>query len=127
MVDLPLPDYHSILVFVLLSAVLGGGCAWLAGCAIAATWRPWWHAALYMLMLGAAVRFVHYALFESPLLSWSGYTLDAAVCLAFALAGFRLTRVDQMIRRYSWLNEPAGWLSWRRRDLTPAPRGPKSG
>ena len=30
---------------------MGGGGAWLAGRAIAATWRPWWHLALYMLSL----------------------------------------------------------------------------
>ena len=41
------------------------GAAWLAGRAIAQTWRPWWSAVAYMLILGLAVRFFHYALFAN--------------------------------------------------------------
>jgi hypothetical protein len=121
------PDHHSIAVFLLVSAAMGGGGAWLAGRAIAATWRPWWHVALYMVILAAAVRFIHFALFESPLLSWSGYIVDFLVCLAFGLIGYRLTRADQMATRYGWLNERAGLFRWRRRDHTPAPGLPESG
>ena len=32
--------------------------------AIAQTWRPLWHIAAYMALLGAAVRFIHFALFD---------------------------------------------------------------
>ena len=46
-------------IFLLVNIVLGGGAATLAGRAIAGTWRPWWHVVMYMLMLGAAVRFIH--------------------------------------------------------------------
>ena len=56
-------DYLSL--FLLVTVVMGGGAAWLAGRAIAATWRPWWHVAFYMLILGGAVRFIHFALFEA--------------------------------------------------------------
>ena len=49
--------------------MIGGGAAWLAGRAIAQTWRPFWQVVVYMLLLGAAVRFVHFALFEADLLS----------------------------------------------------------
>ena len=28
--------------FLLVTVLLGGGAAWLAGRAIAQTWRPWW-------------------------------------------------------------------------------------
>jgi hypothetical protein len=52
-------EENSLAVFLLVSVVLGGGAAWLAGRAIAATWRPWWHIALYMLVLSLAVRFLH--------------------------------------------------------------------
>ena len=45
-------DYFA--VFILVTVVLGGGAAWLAGRAIALTWRPWWHVLLYMLILGGA-------------------------------------------------------------------------
>jgi hypothetical protein len=60
-----LSDESSLGVFLLVSVVMGGGAAWLAGRAIAATWRPWWHVALYMAILGLAVRFMHFALFDS--------------------------------------------------------------
>ena len=56
-------------LFLLVTVIMGGGAAFLAGRAIASTWRPWWHVAFYMLLLGAAVRFIHFALFEGTLLS----------------------------------------------------------
>ena len=62
-------DEWSVGVFLLVSVCMGGGAAWLAGRAIAATWRPWWHIALYMALLSIAVRFLHFALFESKFLS----------------------------------------------------------
>jgi hypothetical protein len=111
-----LPDRHGLGVFFLVSVVLGGGTAWLAGRAIAATWRPWWHVLLYMVLLGAVVRFMHYALFGSNLLSLHSFLVDFGACAAFGLIGFRLTRVNQMIARYAWLNERAGLFRWRRRD-----------
>ena len=108
-------DENSLFVFVLVSVVMGGGAAALAGRAIAATWRPWWHVALYMLLLALAVRFMHFALFDAKLLSPYYYLVDYAVCLGLGLAGFRLTRVTQMVERYRWINERAGLLAWRRR------------
>jgi hypothetical protein len=115
-----LTDEQSLGVFLLVSVGMGGGAAWLAGRAIAATWRPWWHIALYMVLLSLAVRFLHYALFESRFLSLHYYLVDYAVCLAFGLLGFRLMRVTQMVTRYSWINQRTGLLRWRRRDQTPA-------
>ncbi|MCC6779532.1 MAG: hypothetical protein IT537_23370 [Hyphomicrobiales bacterium] len=109
-------DEHSLGAFLVISVFLGGGAAWLAGRAIATTWRPWWHLALYMLVLAATVRFLHFALVRSELLSPTGYAIDLAVCLACGLLGFRLARVAQMVTRYPWLNRRAGWLSWRQRD-----------
>ena len=49
-------EEDSFGVFLLVSVLLGGGAAWLAGRAIAATWRPRWQVACYMLILGLAVR-----------------------------------------------------------------------
>jgi hypothetical protein len=114
-------------IFLLVTVAMGGGAAWLAGRAIAATWRPWWHLALYMLLLAAAVRFIHYALFDGPLLSLPHYVVDLAVCLGVGLLGFRLTRVNQMVTRYGWINERAGLLQWRRRDSLAAEDRSKSG
>ena len=61
-------EEDSVGIFILVSVIMGGGGAWLAGRAIAATWRPWWQIAVYMLILAAAVRFIHFALFEGTLL-----------------------------------------------------------
>ena len=116
-----LTDERSLGVFLLVSVCMGGGAAWLAGRAIAATWRPWWHIALYMLLLSLAVRFLHYALFDSRFLSLHYYVVDYAVCLASGLLGFRLMRVTQMVTRYKWINQRTGMLRWRRRDQMPAP------
>jgi hypothetical protein len=102
-------------VFLLLTVVLGGGAAALAGRAIARTWRPWWQIVAYMLILGAVLRFFHFALFEGTLLSLQYYAGDTAVCLLAGLAGFYTARRAQMLRQYRWINEPAGPLRWRRR------------
>ena len=83
-----LSDEDSLGVFLLVTVAMGGGAAWLAGRAIAATWRPWWQVALYMLILGAAVRFIHFALFDGTLLSLHYYLVDHLVCLASACSAF---------------------------------------
>ncbi len=90
--------------FLLVTVVLGGGAAWLAGRAIAQTWRPWWSVVAYMLILGLAVRFIHYALFSGTLLSLQFYAVDAAVAILFAGLGFRVTRRQQMARQYAFLD-----------------------
>lgn len=117
--DFNIPEFlsteRSLGIFFLVTVAMGGGAAWLAGRAIASTWRPWWHVALYMLVLALAVRFIHFALFQSKLLSLHYYLVDYAVCLTFGLVGFRLMRVRQMVTRYNWINQRAGVFGWRRR------------
>ena len=117
-------DERSLEIFLLVSVGMGGGAAWLAGRAIASTWRPWWHVALYMLILGLAVRFMHFALFQARLVAPHYYLLDSAVCLGFGLLGYRLHRVGQMITRYGWLFRRRGLLGWRR---VPPPSGAETG
>ena len=102
-------------LFVLVTVVLGGGGAFMAGHAIAQTWRPWWHVAGYMLLLAAAVRFLHFALFEGSLLSVHYYLVDSAVCLIFGFLGYQSTRARQMVTQYGWLYVRAGLLRWARR------------
>lgn len=99
-------EEDSFGVFLLVTVILGGGCAWLSARAIAQTWRPWWHLVLYMLVLGFAVRFVHFALFGGTLLSPYYYAVDSAILIAIALAGFRSTRRHQMARQYGFLLSP---------------------
>ena len=119
MLDFSLPEFlsyeRSLWVFFLATVFLGGGAAWLSGRAIALLWRPWWRVVLPMLALGLAVRFIHFAVFRSVFLSLHYYLVDTAVCLAFALLSFRLTRVRQMVSRYHWINERAGAFQWQRR------------
>jgi hypothetical protein len=105
----------SLGVFLLVTVAMGGGAAWLSGRAIAATWRPWWHIISYMLILGAAVRFFHYALFEATLLSPHYYAVDSAVALLFGFLGFRVTRARQMATQYGFLHVRTGPFSWTRR------------
>jgi hypothetical protein len=111
--------WSSVGIFVLVTVVLGGLAAFFTGRAIAATWRPWWHVALYMLVLAGAVRFLHMALFAGPLLSLPHYLGDLAVCLAFGFWGYRATRARQMVRQYGWLYRRAGLLGWTRRGDAP--------
>ena len=110
-----LHEEGSIGVFLLVTIVLGGGGAALAGRAIALTWRPWWQIVAYMLLLAAAVRFIHYALFDGTLLSLHYYVVDSVVCLGLGFIGFRTARVRQMLTQYRWINQPNGPLRWRRR------------
>src|SRR5260370_17149612 len=100
-------DESSLGTFLLVSVLLGGGAAWLAGRALAATWRPWWHVVLYMVILSFAVRFLHCVLFDGKFLSLHYYLVDYGVCLGLGLLGFRLQRVTQMVTPSACTNYPA--------------------
>jgi hypothetical protein len=108
-------EEDSLGVFLLVTVVLGGGAAAPAGRAVALTWRPWWQVLVYMLMLGAAVRFIHFTLFNGTLLSIHYYTVDTLVCMAFGFAGFQAARARRMVAQYPWINEPDGPMRWRRK------------
>ena len=101
-------------VFLLVTIILGGGAAWLSGRAIAHTWRPVWPVFAYSIVLGFAVRFIHYSLFGGTLLSLHYYAVDTAVCMIVGYLGFRTARVTQMVTQYRWVNRPDGPLRWRR-------------
>ena len=108
-------EQDSFGVFLLVTIILGGGASFLAGRAIAETWRPWWQVAIYSLILGATARFFHFSLFGGTLLSAQYYLVDTAVCMGLGFLGFRAARVGQMVTPYRWINERAGRLRWRRR------------
>ena len=81
---------RSLGVFLLVTVVLGGGAAWLAGRAIARPGGRGGTSSLYMLILGAAVRFIHFALFDGTLLSLHYYLVDTrGLRAASAMLGFR--------------------------------------
>jgi len=102
-------------VFLLVTIILGGGAAALAGRAIAATWRPWWQVVAYGFILAGAVRFIHFSLYGGTFLSLHYYLVDSVFCIAFGFLGFRAARASQMITQYRWLNERDGPMRWRRK------------
>jgi hypothetical protein len=103
----------SLAAFLILVVAIGGAGATLTARAVARAWRPWWRAALWMVPLAAAVRFVQFALFSGGLLALRFYLIDLAILLVIAVLAHRLTRVRQMVERYGWLYRPAGPLGWR--------------
>ena len=69
-------------IFIGLTLVLFGGCAFMTGQSLASGWRPAWLALPYALLLAAGDRFLAFALFQRPLLS---LTLAATRLSAFAI------------------------------------------
>ena len=113
--------YEEFGVFLGLTVIIGGGAAWLAGRALALTWRPWKQAVLFMAILSAVVRFFHYALFEHQLLSIDYYLVTFVVLLTSASLSYRFTRTNQMVNNYRWLYERTGPFSWREKTGGKAP------
>jgi uncharacterized protein DUF6867 len=103
----------SLRVFLVLTVIIGGGAAFLAGRGLARSWKPFWRVYFYMALLAAAVRFFHYALFDGNLLSLYYYLVTYAVMLAAGVLGFRAMRTTQMVTQYRWLYERTSPLTWR--------------
>jgi hypothetical protein len=108
-------ESETLLQVAFVTALIGGGAAWLMGRAIAQTWRPVWHLLIYTALLGAAVRFVHFALFEATLIAPVSYAADTIYLLILAALAWRLTRATQMATQYYWLFERTGPFTWRAR------------
>jgi hypothetical protein len=106
-------EESSFWLFGFVTVLMGGWAAWMTGRAMAITWQPYGLLVVYLLLLAAAVRFIHFALFEGTLLSPQYYLVDAAVILAIGSLGFRFTRARQMATQYRWLYERTGPLTWR--------------
>lgn len=95
-------NQHDIWVFLTLTVVLGGAAAKVTGQAIAETWKPYWQLIWYTLLLTAAVRFFHYALFQEQLLSPAGFAASFTVLMGLAAAGHYRARARQMREQYGW-------------------------
>jgi Domain of unknown function (DUF6867) len=106
---------ESFLQVLFVTGVLGGGAAWLTGRAIALTWRPLWHAIAYIMLLGCAVRFIHFALFEADLLVLPSYLADTTFLIVVGCASWQLARATQMVTQYRWLYRRTGPFTWRKR------------
>ncbi len=111
------PDEPGALgAFVFFTLVLGllGGIA--TGRAFAGTWRALTTLPLAVLVMAAAVRFLHYALAGDELLSPQYYVVSAIIVALGAFYGFRAKRTEQMCRQYPWLFAKAGPVAWSHRD-----------
>lgn len=104
---------HSFWVFVILTVIGGGGAAFMAGRSTALGWQPIWQLVVYMLIFGAGLRFLHFALFQETLTSGYYYVVQTAVVVAFSLIGYQMTRVNQMTEKYPWLYEKTSLFGWR--------------
>ncbi len=104
---------NGLLHFVLLTLVLGGAGGVASGRAVAGSWKSFAILPVYMVILSAVVRFLHYALFEEDLASVPGYVVALVVALLAAGYGYRSRRAEQMGLQYSWLYARSGPLGWR--------------
>lgn len=105
----------TIWLFLLVTVIMGGWAAWMSGRGVALSWRPVVQLVFYVLILGAMVRFIHFALFQGTLLSLRYYFVDTTILMAIAFAGWRYMRATQMTTQYRWLYERAGPFGWRAR------------
>jgi hypothetical protein len=106
---------ETFLQVMFVTGILGGAAAWATGHALAETWRPFRQLAGYMLLLGGAVRFVHFALFEGELLSVPSYLADMLYLLAVGSLSWRMTYARRMVTQYRWLYRRTSPLTWRER------------
>lgn len=101
--------------FVFVTVILAGGAAFLTGRAVARAWEGELRLVIYMILLAAATRFIHFALFDGTLLTPYYYLIDFVVITVIAILGKRLTRARQMARQYGFEYERRNALSWSRK------------
>ena len=130
--------HHGVWTFLFMTVFLGGAAALATGRALALTWRPSWQCLLYALPLAFTVAFLHFALFEEPVIPLERIIEDSAGASGFAATagtvlwhlrgwfvqfllfamlagtGYRLTRVRQMTSQYRFAFRPAGPFAWRK-------------
>lgn len=102
-------------VFVVITVFITGFAAYMTGQALATTWKPVWHLWIYCALLGAAARFLIYALYQGQLWSISGYVIGTLVLGVIGLFAYRLNRARKMVAQYPWLYERTGFFGWRKR------------
>jgi hypothetical protein len=68
-----------------------------------------------MILLTAACRFIHFALFNGTLLSLHYYIVDLIVLLIIAFIGRQVTRAKQMTTQYSFEYQRSGPGGWARK------------
>lgn len=111
----------SLPIFIGVTVVLMGGAAFLAGQAVAATWRPKWQVAVYSALLAVAARFLSLSLFYGdpffqPLAWLYGAVVDAVVLIPIGYFAFAVTRASWLVRQYPWLYERSGLFACREKN-----------
>jgi hypothetical protein len=104
---------YGWLAFLVLDG-LGAAAAVATGRAFAKSWSARLFVLPAMIVLAAAVHFLHFALFQEALSSLYYYLVTFVILLVAALIGYQLMRVKQMATQYSWAYESAGF-TWRPR------------
>lgn len=106
---------NSFLVFFFMTVLIAGGAAFMSGRALASKWRSPVQPIMYMILLGLADRFFHFALFEGTLLSVQYFIVDTLVLIGISLIAYRITRVNQMVSQYPWLYVKKGPFAWAKK------------
>ena len=101
--------------FLGLTVILFGLAALATGRGLAEAWRSAWQIVPCALLLAAADRFLHYALFEAPLLSPTGMLVAASLLGLIMSGAYFHARARKMVRQYPWLYEGNGPFGWRAR------------
>lgn len=101
--------------FVFVTIILAGGAAFLTGRAVARAWEGETRLIIYMVLLAAATRFIHFALFGGTLLAPYYYLVDFVVITIIAILGKRITRAKQMSRQYSFEYVRNSAVTWSRK------------
>ncbi|MDO9415028.1 DUF6867 family protein [Pararhizobium sp.] len=105
----------NILQFLFVTCIIGGWTAWRTGRSCAESWQNYATVVVSTLILGAGIRFVHFAIFEGTLLSLQYYAVDTIILLVFSTAGYRYKRTLQMTNNYYWLYEKVSPFSWKKK------------
>ena len=102
-------------VFLGLTVVLFGGCAFMTGQSVATAWKPVWLVLLYAALLGTGDRFLTWGLFQGALWSLPGYLGHTALLMAIGVTAHRLTLARRVCAQYPWLYARSGPFGWRER------------
>jgi hypothetical protein len=113
----------SLVEFIFITGILGGGTAWITGRATALTWSPRLTLVVYIALLTLALRFIHFSLFSGTFLlpfstlstGFYYYVVDFIVLTALATLGRRMTRAAQMATQYGFLYDRTGLFGWRQK------------
>lgn len=121
--------------FVVLTLAIGGATAYLTGRAVAKAWSALWTLGVYVVLLAAVLRFLHFALFGDAFFSFTSreanltalrfLAVETVVLLIAAALGWRITRTKQMTTQYRWLYEKTSPFTWKER--SPQPSTPLAG